>query len=258
MASANPNQMSFFEHLDELRGRIFKTMILWAIVFAACFAYHSEIFAFLAAPYLGLNVGNSFTMFDAKEPFLASLRASFWMSMILSSPLVFYHIWAFVAPGLTRREKLFAVPFLTFMALFFIGGCWFSFQQVFPIALDYLLSYHEGPNTVTRSTYLSILFALVMGMGVSFELPLVIFFLARIGLVTPRFLIQKFKYAVLIVFTIAAIITPTPDPWIQTFMAVPMLILYLLGVFAAWLVAKKPEKVDELEENRSLSERDER
>ena len=239
MARSDPNQMGFFEHLDELRGRMVWTLVIWVVIFIGCFMYHKLIFDFLANPFLGLQEGNSFVMVDPKEPFLASLRSAFWASLILSSWIIFYHIWSFVAPGLTRKEKWFALPFLIFMALFFILGCLFSFVQVFPTALDYLLSYHEGANTITRTYYLSILFAFVVGMGLSFEMPLVIFFLAKVGLVTPQFLLAKFKYAVLIIFTIAAVITPTPDPYIQTFLAVPMILLYLLGVLGAWMVAKK-------------------
>ncbi|MDJ0838922.1 MAG: twin-arginine translocase subunit TatC [Acidobacteriota bacterium] len=249
MTKADPNEMSFFEHLEELRGRIFKSLILWVVVFCVCFFFHKEIFEFLATPYKNLGENHGFTMIDPKEPFLAHIRACFWVSIILSSGLIFYHIWMFVSPGLTKSEKWFALPFLIFMSLFFILGCLFSFVQVFPTALDYLISYNYGgsQNLVTRSYYLSILFAFVMGMGASFELPLVIFFLAKVGVVTPRFLLQKFKYAVLIVFTISAIITPTPDPYIQTFLAVPMLLLYLLGVGAAALVAKKKKEEDEEE-----------
>lgn len=248
MAATDPNQMGFFDHLDELRGRIFKSLIIWVIVFCVCFYYHQQIFDFLAKPFTDLDPLNSFIMVDPKEPFISHIRACFYVSAVLSSGLVFYHVWAFVAPGLTKGEKFFAIPFLIFMTLFFVVGCLFSFLYVFPTALEYLITYayYQGETgaQVTRNNYLSILFAFVLGMGASFELPLVIFFLAKIGLVSPKFLMQKFQYAVLIVFTISAIITPTPDPYIQTFLAVPMLLLYLLGVGAAALVYRKKKDED--------------
>jgi len=250
-AQRNPNQMSFFEHLDELRGRIGKSMILWLAVMVVCFIYVNPIFDLLAEPMLKLaaraggGTGQEYVWaaVDIKEPFLAKLKTAFWASLVLSSGIFFYHFWGFVAPGLTKSEKRFAAPFLFFMAVFFMLGCWFSFKLAFPYALDYLIGWNEGSlNAYTRSSYLSILFAFVIGMGASFELPLVVYFLSKIGLVTPRFLISKFKYAVLLIFIIAAIITPTPDIYMQTFLAVPMLGLYLLGIGASYFVKRKKDK----------------
>ncbi|MCB1041665.1 MAG: twin-arginine translocase subunit TatC [Acidobacteria bacterium] len=243
----DPNQMTFFEHLEELRGRILKSLILFAIVFFVVFfvlAQTGYLMKFLAAPLIELSeTPYVFAATDPKEPFLANLRASFWVSIIFSSGLIFYHVWAFVAPGLTRSEKFFAIPFMVFMTAFFMVGCYFSFTVVFPMALEYLLSWNDnGLPAYTRSSYLSLLFAFVLGMGASFQMPMVIFFLARIGLVTPRFLIAKFRYAVLIIFIVAAIITPTPDFYTQTVLAVPMLLLYLAGVGAAALVVRKKKK----------------
>ncbi len=246
----DPNQLNFFEHLDELRARILKSLILFVVVFGLVFfvlAQSGYLMKALAAPLIELsNTQYVFAAIDPKEPFFANIKASFWVSIIFSSGLFFYHIWAFVAPALSRREKWFAIPFLIFMAVFFIAGCAFSFYVVFPMALKYLLSWNEnGLSAYTRSSYLSLLFALVMGMGVSFQMPMIIFFLAKIGLVTPQFLMSKFRYAVLIIFIIAALITPTPDFYTQTILAVPMLLLYLAGVGAAFLVRKKPSDDDD-------------
>lgn len=248
MTQIDPNQMSFFEHLEEMRIRLAKSLLIWVVVFMVCFGFNKQIFDFLAAPLYALTEPPYFGAVDLKEPFLASLKACFWVSMILSSGIFFYQLWAFVAPGLTKEEKRFAIPFTAFMALFFIAGCLFSFTQIFPIALDFLVGWNDqNLNAYTRSSYLSLLFALVLGMGASFEMPLIIYFLARIGLVTPKMLLDKFKYAVLVIFTVAAIITPTPDPWTQSFLAGPMLLLYLLGVAMAYTVPKpKPEEDSEI------------
>ena len=186
MAKPDPNQMGFFEHLDELRGRFVKSLVLWLIVFIVCFIYYKPIFSFLAAPLISITqTEHVFAATDIKEPFLANLKAVFWVSFILSSGIFFYQLWAFVAPGLTKKERRFAIPFIIFMALFFVIGCYFSFTQVFPTALEYLIGWNDDNsfNAYTRSSYLSLLFAFVMGMGASFETPLVIFFLAKIGLV---------------------------------------------------------------------------
>ena len=247
----NPDQMSFFEHLEELRGRILKSFIIWVVVFAACFVYSKDLFQIVAQPLIELTgKENPWAAVDFKEPFIAHLKAAFWVSFILSSGIFFYHFWAFVSPGLTKKEKRFARPFLFFMALFFLVGCWFSFTMVYPYALNYLIGWNEGNvDAYTRSSYLSLLFAFILGMGASFEMPLLIFFLAKLGLVTPKFLLDKFKYAVLLIFTLAAIITPTPDIYMQTFLAVPMLALYLLGVGLAWFVRKKDQQSQEKSED---------
>lgn len=248
MSNTSPNEMSFLEHIDEMRVRLVKSLVVWLIVFIICFINHKEIFAFLAQPLIDITKPPHFGAVDIKEPFMASLKASFWVSLILSSGIIFHQIWLFVSPGLTKAEKRFAIPFLFFMSLFFILGCLFSFTQVFPIALQFLIEWPgENLDAYTRTSYLSILFSFVLGMGASFELPLIIYFLAKIRIVTASFLMAKFKYAVLLIFTAAAIITPTPDPWTQTFLAGPMLLLYLLGVLLAYTVPK-PKEVDELEE----------
>ncbi len=244
---SDPNQMGFFDHLEELRTRLIKSVGLWLIVFVICFFFSKEIFAWLAEPLAAISKSEHlFAATRFEEPFLANMRAAFWSSLILSSLIFFYHFWGFVAPALTKQEKWFAVPFIIFMALFFIAGCLFSFKYVFPKALSYLMEWNGSElNAFTRSSYLHMLFLFVMGMGISFELPLVLLFLAKVGLVTSSFLLDKFRYAVVIIFIAAAIITPTPDPFMQTFLAAPILLLYLLGTFLAWLVQKKEDEAFE-------------
>jgi len=244
MARRDPNALGFFEHLEELRGRIFKSLLIWVVLFAICFAYHELVFQVLAGPIIAMTETEYvFAAIDIKEPFIANIKAAFWVSFIFSSGIFFYHFWSFIAPGLNKKEKRFAIPFLIFMAMFFVGGCLFSFFAVYPIALDYLIGWNDtGLHAYTRSSYLSLLFTFVLAMGISFELPLVIFFLAKIGIVTPKFLLSKFKYAVVLIFTAAALITPTPDIYLQTFLAGPMLLLYLLGVGVAYLVKRDKEE----------------
>lgn len=250
MSLNDPNQMSFFEHLDEIRSRLIKCLLLWVLVFVLCFSFVEQIFDFLAQPLYALTEPPHFAAFDPKEPFLAMLRASIWVSFFFSSGIFFYQLWGFVGPGLNKEERHFAIPFLFFMTFFFLTGCFFSFSQLFPAVLEFLVGWnHEGLNAFTRTTYLGILFGFVLGAGASFEMPLVIYFLARIGLVTPRFLLTHFKYAVLLIFIIAAIITPTPDPYTQTLLAGPMLVLYLLGVALAYTVRKKEIESNEDDEN---------
>lgn len=244
MAKVDPNRMSFFEHLEELRGRIIKSLVLWVLCFGICFGYHEEVFRILAEPLVALSQGPYvFAAVDIKEPFFVHIKACFWVSLILASGIFFYHFWRFVSPGLTRSERRFAIPFLTFMALLFLVGCAFSFFYAFPIALEFLMSWNEnGLSAYTRSYYISLLFSFVIGMGVCFELPMVVFLLSHLGIVTPRFLLKNFKYAVVIVFAIAAVVTPTTDVVMQTMLSIPMLVLYLAGVGAAWLVGRRKDR----------------
>ncbi|MCB1049617.1 MAG: twin-arginine translocase subunit TatC [Acidobacteria bacterium] len=261
MSKPDPNQMTFFEHLEELRGRLFKSILLFLLVFALCFAFAREIFDVLAVPfYAAKNGPGSFGMIEIGEPFMARIKAAAYVAVILSSGIFFYHFWGFVAPGLSRKEKRVAIPFFFFMAFFFMAGCAFSFFQVVPNVIDFLLSWNDGGSSnITRSAYLSTLFTFVLGMGTCFEIPIVIFVLGKLGIVSPRFLMAKFKYAILIIFIIAAIITPTPDVFTQTLFAGPMIVLYLLGVGAAWLVRPKekeeeaPQDEDEDDDEESIS-----
>jgi sec-independent protein translocase protein TatC len=243
-ASNDFGEMTFLEHLEELRNRSIKSLIIWVFVFAGCFAYVQPLFELISFPLSRLSQTEYvFAATDFAEPFLANIRVAFWISVILSSPLFFYHIWAFVAPGLEKEEKRFAIPFLTFMTVFFLIGCWFSFSVVFPIALEYFMEWNtDSLHAYTRSSYVKLLFLFIIGMGASFEMPLLIFFLAKIGLVTPRFLIDKFRYAIILIFTVAAIITPTPDIYLQSALALPMVALYFVGVGAAWFVQKQPKE----------------
>lgn len=234
-----PNEMSFFEHLEELRGRMIKSALIWVAVLLVCLVFMQEIFQFLSTPWYSVFEGRMFAAVDIKEPFYTHMKAAFWTSIFLSSFLIFYQVWAFIAPGLEKAERRFARPFLVFMCLFFMLGCWFCFSFVFPEVLKFLREWNTGGfEAYTRDKYFSLLFGLVMGMGACFETPMVVFLLARIGLVTPRFLLAKFKYAVLIIFIIAAFITPTPDAMTLLLLAVPMVGLYLLGVAAAFLVTR--------------------
>lgn len=253
-STSDRGEMTFLEHLEELRYRSIKSVIIWLVVFIGCFTYVQPIFKLIAKPLS--NISETEYMFaatDFAEPFIANLKVAFWVSVIFSSPLFFYHIWAFVSPGLEKAERRFAIPFLMFMMLFFLIGCWFSFTIVFPTALEYFMTWNEGSlNAYTRSAYVKLLFLFIIGMGASFEMPLLIFFLAKVGVVTPKFLLEKFRYAIVIIFTIAAFITPTPDIYLQSALALPMVGLYFLGVGAAWFVQKKPEEAEEDESGNEL------
>ena len=240
MATVDPDKMSFLEHLDELRSRLIK-VLLWLIVgTAVCWSFRDPIFHFLTQPLRVSHPDIKFIFTSPSEALMLKLKMSFFVGIFLSAPCVLYQIWAFVAPGLYRHEKAYALPFIMAGTLFFLGGAAFGHYYLFPITFRFLVDFGgEDMQFLPKvGEYYSFYSWFLLGLGLVFQLPVVIFVLSRIGLVTPGFLLRKFKYAVVISFVVAAIITPTPDMVTQSLLALPMLGLYLLGVGVAALFGR--------------------
>src|SRR5262245_55383989 len=233
--------MGFFQHLDELRKRLITSIVAVFVGFLASWAWAPEIFDFLARPLRAvLPPGQNLAYTTLTEPFMMYFRVALLAGILISSPVVLYQIWLFIAPALYRREKRWVWPFVIFGALFFLTGCAFSYVVAFPLVVRFLVDVGKPFQAViTINEYLSIATKLILALGVCFEMPILIFFLARIGIVSERWLLAKFKYAVLIIFIVAAVITPSADVATQCVFAVPMIVLYLLGVLAAWLFKKR-------------------
>jgi sec-independent protein translocase protein TatC len=243
MPEATPpegGRMSFLEHLGELRARLIKSILAVVLGFLLCWYQSRRIYEFLMLPlrpYLG---DNRPVFLDLSEPFLLYLKVALLAGIFVASPVVLYQLWAFVSPGLYPRERRWAAPFVVFATLFFVAGGVFGYAVAFPYAARFLLSVAEDfePALTVRSLF-AFESKLILGMGLVFELPVVIFLLARVGIVTPAFLRHHFKTAVLIIFVVAAVITPTPDIVTQCVFALPMILLYLLGWGAAYLVPRR-------------------
>lgn len=237
----SPETMSFLEHLDELRRRLIISLIAVLVAFGLCFTFAQQIFDFLMGPLRSaLPPGGELIATAVPEIFLLYLKMAFFAGIFLASPVVLTQVWLFVAPGLYRRERKYAVPFVVFGTGFFLAGATFAHYVIFPYASNFLTSYGgEGIGVLlTVSQVFSFYSKFILGMGLVFEIPTLVLVLARIGLVTPRFLWSKFKYAVLLIFVIAAIITPTPDVVTQSLLAFPMIGLYLLSIGIAWVVGR--------------------
>jgi sec-independent protein translocase protein TatC len=169
---------------------------------------------------------------------LAALAA-----LIFSSPIILTQVWLFISPGLYQRERRYALPFIFFSSVFFLAGCVFAYYFVFPFACRFFLEVGSNfKQDVRVNDYFSLFSKMILAVGLIFETPILAFFLSRLGIINHHFLIQKLKYAVLIVFVISAIITPTPDMVTQTILAVPMLGLYLLSIVIAWIFGKKYDR----------------
>jgi sec-independent protein translocase protein TatC len=233
--------MGFFDHLEEFRKRLIVCLIAVFVTFLGCWNWAPEIFTFLARPLRRvLPPGQNLSYTTLTEPFLMYFRVALFAGVIAASPILLWQIWLFVAPALYRRERRYVWPFIFAGVVFFLSGCAFAYYEAFPLVVGFLVGMGKDFNAViTINEYLSTAIKLILGLGVCFETPIFIFFLARMGVVTPRWLMAKFKYAILIIFIIAAVITPTPDVATQCVFAFPMIVLYLLGVGVAWIFRKR-------------------
>jgi sec-independent protein translocase protein TatC len=226
--------MGFLEHLDELRRRLLYSLAAVGIAFALALTQARPILEFLlrpVRPYLG---DQKPVFLDLTEPFVLYMKVGFLVSLFLSAPFVLYQLWAFIAPGLYQRERRMAVPFVLFATVFFLLGGAFGYYIGFPSAARFLLSIASDFQPSLRiSSLFTFESRIILGMGLVFELPTVIYFLARLGFVTPGFLWRRFNYAILIIFIVAAVVTPTPDVVTQCLFAAPMIGLYLISILVA-------------------------
>lgn len=232
--------MTFLDHLEELRKRLVISLIAVAVAFFACWAFAEKIFALLQAPLTAyLPPGDKLAYTRLTAPFFLYMKVSFFTGLFVASPVILLQLWMFVAPGLYKRERRLAAPFIIFGTLFFILGGWFGYRYLLPATCSFFVETgKQFKQMVTVDDYFGFASTIILATGIVFETPILIFFLARLGIVTPAFLLQKFKWAVVLSFVIAAIVTPTPDMVTQTALALPMIALYLIGVLIAWMFAK--------------------
>lgn len=236
--------MTLMEHLEELRKRIVHSAVYLAIGFFACWFFRDRIVNIFQAP---LNkIGKSLVFTHPMDALNLDLQMALLGGAILASPFILYQVWLFIAPGLYQKERRFVVPFMSATVSLFLAGAAFGYFVVLPgVAKILILGFgHNFTPMVTIEDYSSFFLSIILGLGISFELPILIFFLAMLGIVSPRFLWKNMRYAILVVFLIAAIICPSPDPWTMCIYAVPMLALYMIGIGVAWWVhpARKKEK----------------
>ena len=243
-ATEELSRMSLVEHLEELRGRIIRSIVAIAIAFTGCWFFVEDIAAFLARPlYAALPDGTRLTFLGVTDPFIIYVKVAALAAVFIAAPALLYQARRFVAPGLYQKEKRRAIPFIVAGTLFFVGGGAFAYYVAFPFAVKFLIGMGQAfQPMITVERYFRFLLYVILGLGLMFELPIFIFLLAQMGIVTPRFLMRHFKWAVLLIFVAAAFITPTPDVVNLCLFALPTILLYLLGVGAAALVIKKDDE----------------
>ena len=234
-------KMTFLDHLEELRRRLVISFVAVAVAFFACWAFAEPIFALIQAPLTKyLPPGDKLAYTRLTAPFFLYMKVSFFAGLFVASPVILLQLWLFVAPGLYKKERRMAAPFIIFGTLFFILGGYFGYRYLLPATCSFFVETgKQFKQMVTVDDYFSFASTIIMATGLVFETPVLIFFLARLGIVTPAFLMQKFKYAIVFSFVIAAVVTPTPDMVTQSALAVPMILLYLIGVGVAFVFGKK-------------------
>ncbi|WP_158820573.1 twin-arginine translocase subunit TatC [Granulicella sp. S156] len=228
--------MSLMEHLEELRKRIFWSVGYLAIGMVIAYAFHVRIIAALQKPLT--DVGQKMTMTHPTDSIDILIKSSAIVGAILASPFILYQIWLFISPGMYTNEKKYVWPFMGATVGLFLSGSWFGYRYVLPGAMKVLLLEigKDYNHMITIDEYTGFFLAVILGLGITFELPVLIFFLALFGIVDGKFLLKHFRYAILAIFLIAAIICPTPEPIGMCLFASPMLALYFLGVAVAFLV----------------------
>lgn len=248
----SPDAMTFLEHLEDLRKRLFYSILAVFLAVIPAWIFSKALYRILAVPvtrYLPEGQTLAFTKLTA--PFMLYIKVSFLAALFLTAPFLFFQLWLFISPGLYRNEKKYVWPFVFFTTFFFSLGAVFGYFVVFPWACRFFLKMGaDFQAVITVDEYFSLALRVLLGIAVVFELPTLVFFLSKLGIITSQWMIKNFKYAVLVVFIIAAIITPTPDMVTQSIIAVPMLGLYGLSILIAFLFGPgRKKKKDEKKED---------
>src|SRR5436853_6957814 len=235
-------KMSFLEHLEELRKRLLVSVIAVFAGFLLCWKFAENIFAKLQEPLTQyLPLGDKLAYTKLPDLFMLYMKVAFFTGLFVASPIVLIQLWLFIAPGLYPKERRYAIPFTVFATAFFILGGYFVYRVLLPGTCKFFVE--QGrlfKQMIVANEFFSFASTIILASGLVFETPILIFFLARLGIVTPAFLVQKFRIAILLSFIISAVVTPTPDMVTCTALALPMIGLYALGIGIAFVFGKKP------------------
>jgi sec-independent protein translocase protein TatC len=237
----NGKQMSFFEHLEELRQRLIRSILAIFVAFGICFYFRDDIYGYLAKPLTdtlrSLHMSDRLVYTNPIDPFNLYIKLSAVVGLFLASPYILYQLWLFISPGLYRHEKRYVWPFVILTSGLFISGGIFAHRLALPPALKFLVEFgHQFQPFITIDQYWKLVTTIVVGVGLVFELPVVILILSLFGIVTPKFLIRNIRYAVLATAVVAAAIAPTPDLATLFLLWIPMVGLYVLSIGLSWVV----------------------
>ena len=234
----------FLSHLEELRKRLVVCALGVGVGFGIAYIFSERLFQLLVAPLKAvMPEGDQLIFTNLPEMFFAYLKVAFIAGILAAAPLIFYELWMFIAPGLYQKEKKMAIPFVISSTILFVGGALFGYFVVFPFGFKFFIGFSNETVKALPSVkqYFSFSIKLLFAFGAVFELPVIIFFLSKMGIVTPQFLRQKRKYAILMTFALGAILTP-PDVITQCMMAGPLIVLYEIGILVSKVAYKKKEE----------------
>jgi sec-independent protein translocase protein TatC len=247
-STGGAGKMSFLEHLDELRKRIIWALAGVGIGFAISVGFLNQLYLFVIGPMKALlKPGQQLIFTDPSEALMIKLKIAVIAGILVASPLVMSQVWLFISPGLYTKEKKAAVPFVIFSSSLFIIGAAFAHYYVFPLTYQFMASFADDTLTFmprVEPTF-SLWMKLVLTFGLVFQMPALVLFLAKLGLVTARFLWKNFKYAILIIAIVGAVLSPGTDPVGQVALAVPMIFLYMLSIALAWIFGKKRKPAED-------------
>ena len=233
--------MSLLEHLNELRRRLVRSAIALVVGFFLAYSLHERIYALMQAPITQAlakhHLDTQLVYHNPIDPFNLYLKLSFLAGAIFASPYILYQVWLFISPGLYQNEKRYVTPFMIATVGLFLAGAYFGYRFVFPGSLEFLIGYSKDFKPLIEiNEYTDLFNTVILGLGITFELPILVMFLSLFGIVSPKFLWKNIRYAILIIFIIAAIITPTPDVLTMCVFASPMLVLYLISIGVSFMV----------------------
>lgn len=233
--------MGFLDHLEELRRRILYSIVAVAAGFFACWGYAEKIYEIMQRPIMVAlqhnGISEKLVYLNPTEPFNLYIKIGAMAGLFVASPFVLYQIWLFISPGLYRHEKRYVLPFMFSTVGLFLAGGYFGYKLVYPQALEFLISYgKQFQPMITIGEYTDLFLTIIIGMGVIFEMPILVFFLSLMGIVTAGWMWRNLRYSILVIFIIAAILTPTTDILNMCVFAAPMVALYVLSIAIAWLV----------------------
>jgi sec-independent protein translocase protein TatC len=236
------HKMSLTEHLVELRKRLTNSLIALGIGFGVCYYYKDWIFDIVTRPLTQVLPKNSYLVYTGlTEAFFTYMKVAFFASLIITSPFILYQIWKFIVPGLLPKERKYVVPFVISSSFLFITGVLFGYFVALPPAFEFFVSFNNKylQAMLSFKDYLSLFVTFLLGFGVSFELPIFIFFLTKLGIVNAKMLSKQRRYAILLIFVVAAVLTPSPDALSQILMAIPLMFLYEVSIFVSKFAEKK-------------------
>jgi sec-independent protein translocase protein TatC len=247
MGEPAEDKLPLTTHLEELKKRLVRSLIVIGIGFGVCYFFKDGLFNIITRPLLKVMPKDSYMIYTSlPEAFFTYMKVAFFASLFTTAPFWLYQIWKFISPGLYPREKKYVIPFVLTSTFLFVGGILFAYFLALPPAFGFFVEFSTDSlrPMFTMREYLSFALKLLLAFGVSFQLPVFIFFMTKVGIVDSRLLAKQRRYAILIIFVAAAVLTPSPDAFTQIIMAIPLMILYEMSVFIAKFAEKKKKETE--------------